>query len=350
VPPASSLSPSQAPPQGTSKDNFVPAYVALVHPIASNIEQPYARTYLGLNLIYGRAGELDNGVQLGLVNVVSGKSNVASGKMTGLQLAPLGANYVSGAVSGGQWAFVGNVAGANVDGAQLSLGVNVAAEGVKGAQVGAVNVAGDVTGTQIGWINVGRKVRGVTVGLINVADDIEGVPVGLVSVTRTGGVHPVVWSSNAAYANAGLKFSTKYTYTTVAAHYVNDAARTYDDSPPIRVDQRDFVGAGVFLGGRVPGDRAYLEFDVGVAGLPAVSQSEFTSSTVASTSSSAAQGTRRYLQFLVDSRLRLLGGYRFADHFSAFVGVGGVLRARFVDEADRAALRVHPEVSVGVQL
>jgi hypothetical protein len=41
---------------------------------------------------------------------------------------------------------------------------------------------------------------------LNVADDVEGLPIGLVSVSKSGGAHPLVWTSSTADINVGLKF------------------------------------------------------------------------------------------------------------------------------------------------
>lgn len=344
------LSPEAAPSNGATpaapakvgKEAFESAYVSFFHPLASNYGRPYIRTHFGVNFIYGRAGELDHGLQIGLVNVIAGKPGVASGNVSGVQLAPLfvGFNYASGFVSGLQFSTVGNAAGDGVDGAQIAWAVNVSGGPVRGVQFAPVNVAGDVRGTQLGLLNVAKQVKGLTLGLVNVADDIEGVPVGLISVTKTGGIHPVVWGSTAAYANVGVKFATKHTYTMVAGHYVNDRGGSFGGMPPIVTDARDFVGGGYFVGGRIPFERAYVEIDVGASGLVSTTRAEQRLSD---------GNTRRYTQVIAEPRLRLIAGYRFEDHLSLFAGIGCVVRARIVNDGDEAVFKVLPEFVGGVQ-
>jgi hypothetical protein len=247
-----------------------PSYVSFVYPLASNVNEPYVSVKFGVG-IYGRAGELDHGVQLGAVNVLSGGDDEASGRMRGLQLAWLAnvatgkadglqlawANVASGGLAGGQLAFLGNVAVGDVDGLQLSLAGNVATGRLRGGQLGVVNVAGDtvggqagfvnvagnVLGSQIGLVNVSNESKGLTLGLINIADDIDGVPIGLVSVTKEGGIHPVVWGSSATFANVGVKFATRYTHTMIAAEYTHDGERGFPSAgtgPEAIVPGKDF--------------------------------------------------------------------------------------------------------------
>ncbi len=351
-PPLRPVSPRPAP--------FVFAYASLFDPIATNFEQPYARTRIGLNLLYGRAGQLDNGLQLGLVNAVVGKDGVASGDMSGVQLAPfLGFNFASGhatglqlgwignvagrGLEGGQMAFVGNVSGADVDGAQLAFGANVSTGTVRGVQAAAVNVARDLTGAQVGLFNVAKKVDGLTVGLINVADDIDGVPIGLVSVTRTGGVHPVVWGSSVDYANVGLKFATRYTYSILSANYTRAPAAEYaatGNRPALRFAERDFFGGGYFLGGHVPIDHAFFDFDIGVTALGAAKRTPDVHGDGTSSSD---------VEVLLEPHARVMGGYRLAPHASLFAGAGFVTRARIVFNADDAVVSFMPEFFGGVQ-
>jgi hypothetical protein len=341
----------------------VPAYAAIFHPLATNIDQPYAKTRFGFNLLYGRAGELENGAQIGLVNLISGKEGVATGDMSGVQLAPLfGFNYASGHASGLQLAFWGNAAGAGLEGAQITLGANVAAGDaagaqaaflanvasgdVSGAQVAAVNVARDLRGAQVGFVNVARKMDGFALGLVNIADDIDGVPIAPISITRTGGVHPVVWGSSATYANLGVKFATKHTYTMLAAHYtaMSGVDTTTDGGRPLHADSRDFFGGGFFVGGHVPVDRAFVDFDVGISAYGAPSRS-----IEIKTDASGATYNHPYNQWALEPRLRVLGGYSFADHASLFVGAGLAVRARMVNDGNDAIVSVLPEALAGVQ-
>ena len=342
-----------------AKRDFVPAYAAIFHPLATNFDRPYARTHFGFNLFYGRAGELDNGVQLGLVNVVQGKEGVASGDMSGFQFAPIfGANYASGHATGFQWAWLGNAAGRGVDGAQIgglanvsvgnangfqgTLGVNVSTGNVEGVQLASINVARDVTGAQLGFVNVARKVDGVMLGLVNVADDIDGVPIGVVSVTRTGGVHPVVWGGTDTYANVGLKFATKHTYTMVAAHYtaLGEINTTTDGGRAIHADAHDAFGGGFFVGGHIPIESAFVDIDLGFSSLGSPHRS------IQTMTDGSLHG---YHEVDLESRLRALVGYSFAPHASLFFGVGGTVRARIIDQGRDAVVQPLADIFGGVQ-
>jgi hypothetical protein len=178
---------------------FEVATASLFFPVATNRTNPHVRTWLNLNLVYGRVGVIE-GLQLGF------------------------ANQVDERVRGAQLALLFNTVGGDVEGIQASF---------------VANSAVDVHGLQLGLVNVARKVRGVQLGLINVAEEIDGVPIGLVSVSKDGGVHPVVWSSGDARINVGVKFSTRYTYTQFSA------STTVESS--IRMS-----GPGFALGFRVP--------------------------------------------------------------------------------------------------
>jgi len=360
-----SLAVDEPPPAPDTPDpdegGFVPAYASLAHPLATNHERPFARTRLGLDLLYGRAGALDGGLQLGVVNLVVGKEGVASGDMSGLQLSPIGFDYASGHASGMQIGLVGNAVGRGLEGAQITLGsnvavgavsgaqlafgVNVATEAMRGLQVAGINVAGDVKGMQLGLINVAGKVDGATIGVINVADDVDGVPLGLVSVTRSGGVHPTFWGSSATVGNVGVRFATRHTYTMVAAHYANVSGGAVTPSNGGRarlLDDRGFVGGGFFLGGHVPIDQAFVDFDLGVSLLGAPESSE--------RARDDGSLRSRHHDILVDPRLRVMGGYAFAPHVSLYAGVGLLVRTRIVEGGEAAVIQPMPELFAGLQL
>jgi hypothetical protein len=178
---------------------FEIATAALFFPVATNRTNPHVRTWLNLNLVYGRVGVIE-GLQLGF------------------------ANQVDEHVRGAQLALLFNTVGGDVEGIQASF---------------VANSALDVHGLQLGLVNVARKVRGVQLGLVNVAEEIDGVPIGLVSVSKDGGVHPVVWSAGDSRINVGVKFSTRYTYTQFSA------------STTVESNTR-MSGPGFALGFRVP--------------------------------------------------------------------------------------------------
>jgi hypothetical protein len=214
---------------------------------------------------------------------------------------------------------------------------------VNGLQIAAVNVAGDLRGTQVGIVNVAQHVDGAVLGLVNVADDVDGVPVGLVSVTRTGGVHPVAWASSATFANVGLKFATRHTYTMVSAHYTVAGGGEYPATasrPAIQLDSREFVGGGFFIGGRVPIGDGFVDLDAGGTAMVA---------TVRSTSTATENSGTRYRELLFDPRLRVLAGYAPAPHFAPFIGAAMVVRVRVVNDGQDAVGRVMPELFGGIQ-
>jgi len=185
-----------------------------------------------------------------------------SARTYGAALA-LGANLTDEEVRGVQWTLGGSVTPGNVVGSQMSIGLNWAGTDVRGAQMGVgfngtrqlhgaqlssgvnwagamrgvqatagVNVAGavggaqianvnvatgDVRGAQVGLLNVGaHNVRGVQLGLVNYAESADAA-IGLVSVTKEGGVHPEVWTSDTAALNVGIRLPARYTYSFLAA-------------------------------------------------------------------------------------------------------------------------------------
>jgi hypothetical protein len=254
------------------------ANAAFFYPLATNFELPDVETNFDFNLLYGHIGALE-GLGVGTVSVIgdqlrglsislltslvgrdvhgvqlSSAYNSSGGELFGFQLAGL-ANHARGAFSGGQLAFGANVAGAPSEGLQAALGANFGA-GLTGVQAGGVanfstgavrgaqiafglNYARDVEGLQLSLINIGRRVRGAQIGLFNVAEDVDGVPIGLVSVTRSGGIHPMLWAATSSYANVGVKFATRYTYT-----FLNLSVR--------REAGRSSIGPGFALGVNFP--------------------------------------------------------------------------------------------------
>jgi len=224
--PAPPVSPSEAPPPDEPRPavHWL-ANASLFYPLATNASRPELETNFEFNLLYGHIGAL-NGLEVGTVNTVSGDAK-------GVEAALL-TNLVGGQVRAGQFSLIFN-RGRNVQGVQVALlnrsdeamqglrfgALNLTGSLSKGLQVSGLNVAGNFEGLQVGLVNVSKHVRGMQIGLVNIADDVDGVPIGLVSVSRAGGVHPVLWSSNTTYANVGVKFATRYTYTMIsgAAHY-----------------------------------------------------------------------------------------------------------------------------------
>jgi hypothetical protein len=330
------------PAEGLLQRDDVLACASLFFPAATNWNHPHATTRFSLNLIYGLVGALDNGVQLGTVNVIVGKAGVASGDMSGVQLGGL-ANYASGHANGLQFAVATNGARRGLEGGQLSLGANISGDRVDGFQVGSLNVAGDLLGMQLGLVNVSKKMTGLTVGLINVADEATGIPIGVVSVTRSGGVHPLVWGSSASSASGGVKFAADHTYTIAAAQYTfvgPIASQTsLPQSEPIHFAGRGYVGAAFYLGGHVPVQRAFIDFDGGFSALAATEAVWVP----------GPYGLERYWQVLLEPRVRGMGGYSFARHLSLFAGASLAVRLHYLGRWVEEAVSTVPEVFAGAQ-
>jgi hypothetical protein len=227
---------------------------AFFYPLATNANVPELETNFDFNLLYGHIGAL-NGLGLGTVSTVSGNAQ-------GLQVSAI-TNLVGGQVHAGQFSAIFN-RGRSVEGVQVALmnrsdeamqglqlgALNLAGSLSKGLQLSALNVASNFEGVQIGLINVGKRVRGVQLGLINVSDDVDGVPIGLVSVSKSGGVHPVIWSSNTTYGNLGVKFGTRYTYTMLSGAMHSDGDHA-------------LYGGGFSIGASIPvAKRIATEIDV----------------------------------------------------------------------------------------
>lgn len=314
------------------------ANAAFFYPLAANLDHPDLKTHLSFNLIYGKLGELE-GLELGSFNNVTGKmsgveigalANKVGSEASGLQVATAfnsaqqfegiqltaGVNRVGGSSSGAQLAGLANVDGGNVDGLQLSL----------------FNLASNVSGAQLGLINVAAKVRGVQLGLVNVADDVEGAPIGLASVTRSGGVHPLIWSSSVAYVNVALKFATRYTYT----FFGMSGHREPDDTQ---------LGPTLGIGFSVPVVKQRLLFE------PDISALHLFGDTACCDGKLFGARERRsdHSQFKLRAALR----YQVAKHFSAFLGGGVVGSLRYpTDEKNNTQyeLRTLLEGFGGVQL
>ena len=323
------------------------ATAGLFYPAASNYDEPEAATYVDINLMHGRVGSV-HGVQLGGVNVVvrSGEAgrieapasaaadvagvqlgylgNVVAGRVTGVQLAGL-FNHASGPVGAWQVAGAANFAGASLTGLQSAFLFN-SAQRLSGVQAGLVNLSGDIDGVQVGLVNVAQKVRGVSIGLVNIADDIEGVPIAPFSVTRTGGVHPMIWSGTSGLANVGLKLSTRSTYTMLIASYH-------------RAFERQFFGGGFGIGARIALDESFYS-DIDVSGTYLIAPEQ----------SFDAEYNANYHERLLQPRLRAILAYRHTHHFGLFIGVATTGQVRLELGTDRVTASVAPEVFGGIEL
>ncbi|MEM6995141.1 MAG: hypothetical protein AAF721_31805, partial [Myxococcota bacterium] len=141
-------------------------------------------------------------------------ASISRGNVVGSQMSA-GINWASGDVRGAQMA-TGFNGTPSLHGVQMSSGVNWAREG-RGAQVGIINTGGGALhGAQVGLVNIGGDVRGLQLGLFNYARSANA-SIGLLSVTKEGGVHPEVWTSDTAAFNVGIRFPARYTYSFLAA-------------------------------------------------------------------------------------------------------------------------------------
>ena len=298
---------------------------ALFYPLATNFGRPYATSHVDLSLLYGRVGHV-GGVQLGsavtyasrgLTGVQFGAAvNVAGGgDASGAQVAGV-ANVSGRNISGAQVAGAFNLALGKVEGTQVAGALNIAGPGLAGVQLAPINIASSVSGAQLGIINIGRRVKGAQLGLINIAEEVDGVSLGLVSITKDG-IHPIAWTSNLASTNAGVKFSTKYVYTVIAATF-STLETDFDD-----------VGTTTSLGTHVPLPDGLARFDLDV-------EASFTS--IVPTRPNNDE-TNMWLSGHV------LPGYSFARHLRAFAGGG----ARFPLQVEVGRSVVRPEVLLGVQ-
>ncbi|MEZ4382171.1 MAG: caspase family protein [Nannocystaceae bacterium] len=152
------------------------------------------------------------------------------GDGVGLQGAAV-LTIADGAFDGLQWSVIANTAKGDLRGAQLTSLFNYAnhlrgaqlggvanyARDIHGFQLGMVNTSGALRGASIGAVNVTRgRVDGLQLGLINFADDADA-SIALLPISRKGGVHLDVWTSDLAAFNLGLRLASRRTYTMIVA-------------------------------------------------------------------------------------------------------------------------------------
>lgn len=321
-PPPPVAEPAPPPPPPAAPQERRVAVFSFVYPLATNAGKPDVRTSLSLSLFYGRVGTV-KGFELGLGVAhatrdtqgaqIAGAAAVVDGRAHGWQVAT-GAALALGGGEVAQTSGGFNLASGDVRGFQLAAGANAAPGSLRGAQVGGVNVGGEVRGAQIGIVNIASgKVRGAQVGVVNIASEVDGASIGLVSI-GSDSVHPVVWSSNLAYLNAGVKFTTRYVYT-LAAIGTGTNEVGFDEARHVLTFG---IGGTIPIASRVALDieTAYSEQDV--SGPGAVNRSY---------------------------HLRAISGYAFAKHFRLVAGFGLRIPLAF----DQGSLAVRPEGMAGVQ-
>jgi hypothetical protein len=191
----------------------VPFDIGIVPPasrngrVAKRAGNPDARIRNRVSVSFGwsRAATIE-GVSLGLA------ASIVDERMRGVQ-ATLGAGIVRGDLEGVQISN-GFARARNVVGVQTAM-ITHADTVTRGAQLGLVNAAQRIRGVQVGTVNVAKDVRGVQIGLFNWANRADAA-IGLLSISREGGVHPEVWTSDTAAFNLGLRFPARYTYSMLA--------------------------------------------------------------------------------------------------------------------------------------
>jgi hypothetical protein len=136
----------------------------------------------------------------------------ANGRVSGIQAA-LGMTLAQGDMRGMQSGAV-NLGRARVQG--LQVGAVQWAKQLQGVQLGGINVIGSGSGVQAGLVDVATgEVKGLQLGLVTYADQADAA-IALIPITKQGGVHLDVWSSDVHIANVALRFRARKTYTFLA--------------------------------------------------------------------------------------------------------------------------------------
>jgi hypothetical protein len=314
--------PKEPPAEAPPPEERVIATFSFFHPLATNPRNPDVRTNIGISLLYERIGYLDGlGLGMGVSFAKRGMrgshltigATIAGGDVDGYQ-GSVGANLALGRLRGAQMAAGMNLVKGDAAGIQMSAGANIALAQLTGAQLSLINIGGDIEGAQVGLVNIARHVKGAQVGLVNIAQkQVEGAAIGLASIAPDA-VHPIFWSSNLAYTNVGIKFSTKYAYTLLAVGFGTNEVKLTDGHPL-------FVGA---VGAHLP-IASGLDLDLETA------------------YSDLAFETDNQKNRAV--HVRALPGYSFAKHLRLFAGGGARIPVAF----DVGSPAVRPEGVVGVQ-
>jgi hypothetical protein len=190
----------------------VPFDIGLLPPASVNgararkLRDPDVRVRNRASLSFGwnRAARVD-GISLGF------GASIIDEELHGVQ-GSMGASLVRGSVEGWQFAQVFARA-REVVGVQSAM-ITHADTIERGAQLAVVAAATSVRGAQVGFVDVAREVHGAQVGLFAYARQADA-QVALIGITREGGVHPEVWTSDNAAFNLGLRLPAKRTYSMV---------------------------------------------------------------------------------------------------------------------------------------
>lgn len=167
----------------------------------------YSAKY-SLNIIAGYNGGLDDGYELGLINInryytyarfQAGLVNVTGGRHSGINLAAIG-NFSDGPMQGIQLSGIGNASDGYMQGVQFSGVFNVTSSDMQGIQYGGfVNIAaGGMQGVQLaGVVNAaGGNTQGVQLaGVINVnSGNAEGLQFSGVTNVSSGSTQGIFGS------------------------------------------------------------------------------------------------------------------------------------------------------------
>jgi Caspase domain len=250
-----------------------PLGVALVPRLSTNRSLRPARVHnrVSLSLLYDDPDVVEGAaLSLGFA--------AARDALSGLALGGLGV-VVGGELRGAALSLGPEVVSGPLDGAAVSLTTAIAlgparallaapvvyADDLRGVALGAVTITGDVTGLSVAALNVARRrVRGVQLGVINFADEAD-VSLGVLGLTRKGGVHVSLASSDVALAQLSLRLDATYNYSFVSAAI-----------HPLGTDAQRGALYGGGVGAKIPIWRRHLWLDLecGVYALQRLSGAE----------------------------------------------------------------------------
>ncbi|MGC9151046.1 MAG: LA_2272 family surface repeat-containing protein [Microbacter sp.] len=191
--------------------------------------------------IYSRIDSLGHGITFaGFYNVqrnafsgiaLSGLMNINRFLFQGIQ-ASVVQNIEITDFQGVQAAGFMNVTGGTMKGVQLTGGINIAQslqssfqlaalvnfslhESTGAQMAGLLNVSTDLKGMQIGLINLSHRLNGVQIGILNYSADTNAVKIGLIDINPHTKIRPMVFWSNYATYNVGVRFMNRLTYSII---------------------------------------------------------------------------------------------------------------------------------------
>lgn len=312
--PESEAAPEAEPDVAAEPENVEPEAEAVPEPVAAPEAAPAEPAYEDVPFDIGlfpaasingnhREERIRNNVSLGLLWT-------RAARVEGIAMAG-GITVVTESMEGVAAGQFGNLNRGAMEGVQASILFNTA-EDLKGVQAThGYNWARTVRGAQFGLVNAAKTVHGVQFGLVNVADEADA-SLALIPVTRKGGFHPEVFTSDTALVNLGFRLPAKYTYMFASAG-VQPLGRLKDG----RLSTADGAGraweAGLGWGGHIPlSQRFSIDMDLGAF---VVTDSLQWKGPVASM-----------------ARARMLLNISFAERFTLW---GGPTVVALVDQADR---------------